>query len=278
MAKRIHVPRFRVATLEEVAHYGQRNLPRGLRPPIMGAAGPAVVGTPGVLSVTGGNTANTPAWGTGESRTSGNLGILFVAGTASSTTVSVPTVTGWTVANGAGVSTNGAWIFSRALTGSDTAPTVPAQTNTSWKCSLVEFTLTGVVVDQSGVVSSGTTSATATSGAANNSIGELIVAVGSAHFSSANTITDTFGGNHVASYTEVNNNSTSAAHHTSQGYGVGGNNASADTAVYTPSATATVIVVAIASFKLPRVTGNAAHRFGAAGRRSRRRYGGRGRF
>lgn len=255
--RRIHVPRFRVATLEEVAHYGRANLPKGLKPPIMGASGPALVGSMGTVNSTSGNTANSPTYGTGESHSAGNLGILFVGSTRSTGTGTAPgTPTGWTAIATATATSNSAGLFFRALDGSSTdLPTVAAATNMSWRCSLAEFTGVNTTgADKFGSTTTGTTSATATNSAADTASGELLVAVASAHTSTTTLTSETFVSNLGASsgttaLTQSNNDTLSGAGHMNAGFGITTSNAAADDAVFTPGLTATTLIVICASFQ-----------------------------
>jgi hypothetical protein len=81
-----------------------------------------------------------PAWGTGQSRSAGNLLIMWVTGAGATTVPTTPS--GWSIAV-AETSTAGsgatASIFYLIATGGDAAPTIPGVFLITWSARLAEF-------------------------------------------------------------------------------------------------------------------------------------------
>src|SRR6516162_4966998 len=126
----------------------------------------ALVGSVGSITPTSGTGGATvsPAWGTGEFRTAGNLLVCWCIDCAS---VTIPTTpAGWSVAKSISPGTDGgAAIFYKIATGGDAAPTISGSSRLY--AQLAEFAAgagTVISLDQTGSVDSGggtTTTATA---------------------------------------------------------------------------------------------------------------------
>lgn len=210
----------------------------------------ALVGTIGAASLGSGNTAVTPAWGTGENRTAGNNLILLCAGMVANTLPTTPA--GWTVVAQFQGTVTSATIFERIATGGDATPTIAAATGTRWACQLAEFSGGDgtTVADQIGGASGTTSPRTATAGARDTAGGELVIICGSANTGTA-TATTAHTPNNGLSLSIANNDSTSSNAHYSFGWGVTTSNSAADSDRLTVTAgTLLGMTVAIASFKL----------------------------
>jgi hypothetical protein len=213
----------------------------------------ALVGTIGVASQGAASAAVTPAWGTSESRTAGNLLICFVAVTAVATLPTQPS--GWSTAKTQAGTSCSAAIFYKVATGTDTAPTIAAITSGLIAAQLAEFsgTATSTPLDQSGGAAAATSPVTATFGGADAAITDLwLAASGDFRSASTRTPTDTITGNHTTVVQAGNNNTVASANHYSFGYDLGTNsNSGADTAIVTTSVATSLtgLVIAAATLK-----------------------------
>lgn len=212
----------------------------------------ALVGTIGAVTTGSSGASVTPAWGTSESRTAGNLLILWVEGNGSLTLPAAPS--GWTVAKQlANTSTSSASIFYKIAVGADAAPTVALVTSTILSAQLAEFSggATSSPLDQTASGTSTATSAlTITNGGVDAQSGELLIASSCAGYASTTgTKTDVLSSNN-ATLTNTTN-SAAVADIYAFAYGVTTSNAAADTVVstYYTSHTPNVATVG-ASFKL----------------------------
>jgi hypothetical protein len=215
----------------------------------------ALVGTIGVASQGAVTTAVTPAWGTSENRTAGNLLILFVGVTGSSTFLSAPS--GWISDSGtqvAGTSCT-ANIFYKVAAGADAEPTIAAVTSGLIAAQLAEFSGNSNVPFDIANGNFGTSSpVTSTLGAPDATSGELLLMCCADRRSAARAPNDTWTSNHGIVTQAGSNNGVSVADHYSFGYILATtSNAGADTVTVTLSVTTSITGVAVvgASFKLP---------------------------
>jgi hypothetical protein len=219
----------------------------------------ALVGSLGVASQGGAaNTAVTPAWGTSENRTAGNLLICWVAVTGTATLPATPT--GWTIAKQQAGTSTSATVYYKIATGTDTAPTIAAIASGTTAVQLGEFTnntnSTTGVLDKTGGVASTTSPATATFSAADKFQPDFWVAAGADFRSAARTPNDTWTGTNITAVAAGNNNGTSSVNHYSFAYDLDTSaNASADSAILTASVTTSLtgLAVAAASFTTANV-------------------------
>lgn len=214
----------------------------------------ALVGTIGTaVQTAAGSPLNTVTFGTGESRTAGNLLIFWVTVTASATLPGTPS--GWSIgAQVAGTSCS-ATVYYKIAAGSDAAPTISAITSGLIAGQLAEFSGNRQVTpaDRSGTQTATSNPVTATFGGADSSSGVLWVAAGADRRSVARASNDTWTGNHVTATAAGNNNGTSSQDHYSFAYANTTSNSGADTAVMTLSITTSItgLAVAASSFELP---------------------------
>jgi hypothetical protein len=213
----------------------------------------ALVGTIGVASQGAVTSAVTPAWGTSENRTAGNLLICFVAVTGVTTQAVTPS--GWTQGPSQGANSCSTTIFYKIAAGADAAPTIAAITSGIIAAQLAEFSgnATSSPIDQNS--SGGSTSSPVTVNLVTPDVasGELLVMAGADFRSAARTPTDSLTSNNATITAAGNNNGVSSANHYSFGYSLATtSNASGDTAVMTCSVTTSITGLAIsaASFKL----------------------------
>jgi hypothetical protein len=215
------------------------------------AGGPTyvLVGTIGVASQGAASAAVTPAWGTSENRTAGNLLICFVAVTTSPVIPTTPS--GWSVGvqqnNGSG--SCGAYIYYKIAAGTDTAPTIAALTSGLIAAQLAEFSGNNATpLDQIGGTTSPSSPITATLGGADTTSTELIIMAGADFRSAARTPNDTWTSNHATITQAGSNNGVSSANHYSFGYSLATtSNSGADTAIMTCSVTTSLTGLAIAA-------------------------------
>lgn len=221
----------------------------------------ALVGTIGAATQGAVSASVTPAWGTGENRTAGNLLICFVSVSASNTLPTTPS--GWTiakqVANASGL-TSGATIYYKIAAGTDAAPTITGITNSVISAQLAEFSgNTATPLDQTGSAT-GTVSTTATFAAPDTAAGELILMAGTDTRSTTVTPSDTWTSNNATITQAGNNNGVSSGDHYSFGYSLATtSNSAADTAILTLSTTVNTPYVSVvgATFKAaPSAKGN----------------------
>lgn len=197
----------------------------------------ALVGSRGAVSTSTSGGSITPAWGTGENRTAGNLLVLWVSSFGTNTAIAAPS--GWTAAiRKAGTGKCTANVYYKTATGGDAAPTLSGVTSTVQIAQLAEYS--GVFLDKNGAVNldrvssaSGTSPQVATNPAPDLVPGSLILACGANHYSIANTNT---GGGHTlnngATAVETNNSGTLSANHYGFAHGITTGNSVADTDTY----------------------------------------------
>ena len=97
----------------------------------------ALLGTIGTVSVGGSGASVTPAWGSSENRTAGNLLVLTVATTGSATLPAA--ISGWSIALQKAGTSCSVSIYYKVAAGTDAAPTVPAVTSAIHNARLAEF-------------------------------------------------------------------------------------------------------------------------------------------
>lgn len=214
----------------------------------------ALVGTIGAVSTAVVNTAVTPAWGTGESRTAGNLLICWVAGNQVATFPTLPT--GWSLGDQEATSppVASSTVLYKIAAGADAAPTIAAVANVSWSVQLGEFSglAPSTPVDQDGVASANAISpVVATSGAADAALGELVIACAAILLSgSFLTIAAAHTLNNGASAVSTNNNSTSTVSHYNFAYGFTTGNSVADSDSFAFTASTGRVALVLISFEL----------------------------
>jgi hypothetical protein len=208
----------------------------------------ALVGSVGAVATsTVGGTAS-PAWGTGSSRTAGNLLVLVAAVTGINTTLGNPP--GWTVvANKAGTSSS-TYIFSRIAAGADVAPTTPPVTSGTTNAQLMEFS--GASRSSSATRSTGSAGGTSSPQVATNAIsdsapGSLMISAAALVSSAATaTMTDTYTNGTAI---QTNNAGSAVANHYDFGYSVTTANATPDADSLAFSGTSvTDVAMVVASF------------------------------
>ncbi len=219
----------------------------------------AQVGTAPAWSIGAGtNTAVTPSWGAGQSRTAGNLLILFVNAYTLASTVATPS--GWSGGNGEGLFANGTQcgctLFYKIAAGSDAAPTIPAGPGILWGAWLNEYSgnAPSLPLDRAAQNVSTTSPVTATAAGLDVATGELLVTAVADQRSAARTPNDTFTSNHGTVTVAASNNGVSSVNHYSAGHIVGTTtNAAAATSVMTASVTTSLtgLSLVMATFKLP---------------------------
>ena len=235
----------RVATWEEVAYYG-KTLPPGLLPPIAGATGPALVGSMGAAASSG-----SPTWGTGESRTAGNL---LIAWSFNTTSTNVGTPSGWSIGAAQVGTYTSTCFFYKVAAGGDAAPTGMGTVS-----QLAEFSGCAATTprDRYGSVHATSGTQAATTAGVDAAAGELVVCASLLY------VTGTF-----AQGVTFNNGAGSpsgisdATEHPCYGYGVTTGNGAADSATVTYGSY-TELEICLASFLLgapvctvaPAVTG-----------------------
>jgi hypothetical protein len=229
----------------------------------------SLVGTIGAVSTGAVNTAVTPAWGTGESRTAGNLLLCWVAGMSATGPDPTPaTPLGWSLADkstGTGSTGASATLFYKVAAGGDGAPTIAAGgANVLWNVQLGEFSSGGgtPALDQHGVgTTAGTSPVVATAGAVDLAGGDLIVSCGSIRYGSAGTKTITPTFNNGATATATQSGAISTTSHYGFAYGTTTGNSSADAATLTFTASgsgiADQIVASFGAIAISLVSTNA---------------------
>lgn len=200
------------------------------------------------------NSPLTPAWGTGESRTAGNLLICWAGGGNTATFPATPS--GWSIAvqEAGTASACSMTIFYMIATGGDAAPTLAAASLTTWSAGLAEFSGNdaSAPVDQSGVATGTTSPQAATASAVDAASGELVIYGADFHYTAAAVKTSSFSLNNGMTGNEQSNDATSTVGHFRFGWAITTGNASADSAslTYTTTSIKAAAVVA-ASFLLP---------------------------
>ena len=213
----------------------------------------ALVGTIGATGQTAPSSGVTPPWGTGESRTAGNLLICFIGVTGTATLPVTPS--GWTIAKQIAGTSCSATIYYKIAAGSDTAPTIAAVVGGVIAYQLAEFSgnATTSPLDQTGSATGTSSPITATQGAVDTAVGELLLTCGSDFRSTGRAPNDTWTSNNATITQAGSNNGTTSTTHYSFGYSLATTSkASADTAVMTLSVTTNItgLAVASATFKL----------------------------
>jgi hypothetical protein len=191
----------------------------------------------------------------GSTLTANNLLILFVGVNLTSSSSNITDPSGWTVgvkfaSSGAVTCAN---IYYRIATGSDTSPTISAPTSGARLVGMIsQFSgnATSSVLDQTGS-NHGTGAYSATAGAADAALGELVCACFAGNLNSNGTITDTYSFNNGATFTATNNNSSSSKAHYCLGWGITTGNSAADSVTLGSATTTTDSSLALASFHLP---------------------------
>lgn len=213
----------------------------------------ALVGTIGAQTQGASGGSVSPTFGTGESRTAGNLLILFVGVTGSAATA--PTPSGWN----SGVVVSGtscyAGIYWKIATGGDTAPTYGGVSGALIAAQLAEFSgnATSSPVDKTGGGSGIGSPVTAILSAADTATGELLIIASADFRSAARTSSDTLTSNNATITQAGSNNALSSANHYSFGYSLATTaNASPTTAIQTLSNTQSItgLIVVGATFLL----------------------------
>jgi hypothetical protein len=209
----------------------------------------ALVGTIGTAKVSAaGSALTTLAWGTGETRATGNLLVLFVSVTEVATLPTTPSG-GWAIAKQQAGTGSSATIYWMAAAGGDTAPTINAITSGVITGQLAEFSGVNVAaIDQSAAGTASSSPVTITFGGADAGSGELILFVTADYRSTARSPNDTWTSNHVTSVTQAgSNNGTSSKDHYSFAYGLTNSNSGADTGVAAFSVTTTLSGAALSA-------------------------------
>lgn len=201
-------------------------------------------------AVATGTTSATPAWGTSQNRTAGNLLICWCVDQAGT----IATPAGWTKPVNLGTQ---AKVFFKVAAGADAVPTISGG-GTFCAALLSEFSGNDTVSpeDKSGTVAGTTTPLTASGGTADTAAAELLIGVGYSNHSMAatNTTSNTFN-NGATATGNLNNDATSSAQHYRFSYGITTGNAAASTCAFAYTTTnITGAVSAIASFKLAGAT------------------------
>lgn len=225
----------------------------------------AIVGTIGATSGIGvSGAASTPAFGTGQSRTAGNLLVCWCNGLNAGTLPGTPA--GWSVLSQLGTgstsgSTVSATIFVKIATGSDTAPTIAGATNVQWQTQLSEYTGNGTIVITDQVGSATTTNVSpivANNAAIDVAAAELFLwAYSLRNTATAAAITATPTTNNGTTTNSTQNNATSVANHYHNGWGVVAVNTAADqmSMAFTPTTNVNRVAMVVGSVRLlPPVT------------------------
>lgn len=212
----------------------------------------ALVGSVGAVSTGAIGASASPAFGTGETRTAGNLLLLWVPASGSNQLPAAPS--GWSTAQQeAGLIWSSASLFYKIAAGSDAAPTVAGVSGLVLSARLAEFSggATSSPVDQTGVATGNTSTQVATAGGADAASGELVVYCAAERYTVAATKTNSVALNNGATATDTNNNGTSTQNHYNLGYGITTGNSSADAATLTFTTTQiSEISLVVVSFKL----------------------------
>lgn len=221
--------------------------------PTVASAGYAIVGTIGVVSQGAAGAAVTPAWGTGESRTAGNLLICFWSTAGATGTGTIPS--GWSQPTTAGGTSCICGIYYKIAAGGDAAPTLSAVVSGVRAAQLAEFSGNAASgpLDRSATAASTTSPVTATAGVADLAASELLLLTSADFRSAARTPNDTLTSNHGTITQAGNNNGVSSVNHYSFGYCLATtSNSGGNTAVMTASVTTSITGLSVGgySFKL----------------------------
>ncbi len=219
----------------------------------------ALVGTIGAVSVSpGGGGAVTPNWGTGESRTAGNLLVCWY-GVGNDGTNATVSGTGWLVAKQAGGTSQNTGIAYKVATGGDAAPTI---TPTLFGSGIVSAQVAefsgGIILENTGTGSGTSSPQTVVCGSANKANGNLVLVACAPFYNAAATKTTGHSLNNGATANTTKNDGTSTANHYSFTYGITTGHSVADSDSYTFTTTnITGNASCIASFRLPVSTDQA---------------------
>lgn len=210
----------------------------------------ALVGSLGTVA-TGTGLSVSPTFGTGESRTAGNLLVCWVAGAGTSSLDPPPS--GWTQAV-ADANTRAA-IFYKVATGGDSAPTISqGSSGTLLAAGLAEFSggATSTPEDQDASSTALTSATVITAASADTASGELVIGCAHYFYSMAGTKTTSHAYNNGGTtLSNANNDGTSDISHYRFTYAITTGNASADSLTDTWTTTnATSHGVVLQSFKL----------------------------
>jgi hypothetical protein len=211
----------------------------------------ALVGSVGVASQGAAGAAVTPAWGTSENRTAGNLLICWCTVTGVATLPTTPS--GWSIGKQVAGTSCSATIYFKLAAGADTAPTIALITSGLIAAQLSEWSGALAFVDQSGS-STGTASPnTATAGGANQATAELILMAAADFRSVARTTSDTWTSNDGTVTLAGSNNGVSSVNHYTEGYIASSTATTAQTSVVTLSVATSITGIANVnvSFNVP---------------------------
>lgn len=209
----------------------------------------SLVGTMGTVVQGASAAAVTPTFGTGESRTAGNLLVLWVTGKGAATLPAAPS--GWFVAEQWPGSTTSSSIFFKTAAGSDANPTVAGVTSVNLSARVGEFSGFGSApYFFRGSGANGATSAiVATNGLADTQTGALVVYGAAVSFSTALANTLGAGTLNNGSVAETNNNANTGGNHYAYGWGTTTSNSSADSLSYAFTTSGTTdVALAAATF------------------------------
>lgn len=213
----------------------------------------ALVGSHGAVATAVVGATCSPAWGASESRTAGNLLLLWSSVLAVSTFTATPS--GWSVAKQIAGTSVSQSLYYKIAAGGDAAPVLAGVTSGRQRAMLAEFSgnAASSPLDQVGSAVTTTTSMTATAGAVDAAAAELVIYGSVAVTTSgvARTLTDTL--NNGATATNLATvNGTLVTDHYSFGYGITTGDSAADHDAWTISSATglTGAALAIASFKL----------------------------
>lgn len=219
-------------------------------------AGYALVGTIGTATQGTSGASVTPAWGTGESRTAGNLLVLFASVTGTATSLSVPS--GWNNSSAVLGTSCSSYVYTKTAAGGDAAPTITGVTSGLIAAQLAEFSGgdNPPARDKFGNNTGTSSPLTATFSTADAQVGEILL-ISTADFrSTARASNDTLTSNHGTVTQAGNNNGTSSVNHYSFGYVLATtSNTGGTSATMTLSITTSITGLAIAAvtFTIPFV-------------------------
>ena len=190
----------------------------------------SLVGALGAVSTGASGAAVTPAWGTGETRLTGNLLVLHVAATGSASLPPAPS--GWSIAIQRAGTSCSASVFFRIALGGDGAPTVAALSGGTINARLSEYTgndpSSGSVLGANGASSGTGSPQSATNYAVDAALGGLMVSALALIRSSAATLALNTATYNNATATYTSNAAVSTVSHYGFGYGTTTANAAAD--------------------------------------------------
>jgi hypothetical protein len=201
----------------------------------------SLVGTIGAVATAASGSAATVAWGTGESRTAGNLLILWYGGQKTSGTGALPaTPTGWTLLQSTTTTDVCSGVYAKIATGADAVPTVAAVASQIPHAQLAEFSGgDGTLTSRTGTGGSGTgttgTTVTATNSAIDPRTGQLVFYAYQQYHSTSTADTVSAAVNNGIAV-ETNNSGTTAVNHYDFGYAITTADSVADKVTVTVSA------------------------------------------